>query len=293
MESWFKLSLEVPSDLSDLASGLLFDLNTAGLQVEDGHTAGWTLLSAYFQPHCEPVQLASELKSCLQGLPGRPELLSTAHLRVEAVPQEDWATSWRDFFQPIFPTPRIAICPPWDCLPDPLGGFTITIKPQTAFGTGRHETTRGVIQVIEQRIQTGDRLLDVGTSSGILSIASAKLGAAKVCAVDVDPIAVENARENFALNEVADRIDLKLGSISKVSGRFDLVVSNILFEPLVSMLRELKAHTSLTGKLILGGILIQEETAFRESIEQIGLFVDEVRREGDWICVIAARSLAK
>ena len=266
MDAWFQLSLEIPSDLSDVVCGMLFDLGSAGLQVEGGTDVRCVRLTAYF-PACEDrEQVVGALRSGLHGLArsGGPQAEGPGEVRigVAEVPREDWATAWRQHFRPIYPTPRMAVCPPWDRVPDPEGGFAVVVEPKTAFGTGHHETTRMALQAMEQRVQAGGRVLDVGTGSGILSIAAAKLGAGRVTAVDTDPQAVENARQNASLNAVGERMDLYEGSVSAVEGTFDLVVANVISGVLIPMLPDLKARLKASGRLILGGVLSGRKRVF-------------------------------
>ena len=159
-----------------------------------------------------------------------------------------------------------------------------------AFGTGTHETTQMALRSLELSLRAGDEVLDVGTGSGILSIAAAKLGAGNVVAVDTDPLAVENARENLVLNQVEGRVDLREGSASDVAHSFDLVVANISSGVLIGMLRTLWARLKPLGALILGGVLRREEPAFLEVVgRETGLQVGAVDRRGEWVCVTATR----
>ncbi len=283
MSAWFQFLLEVPSDLSDLVSGVLFDLGSSGLQVEDGTDSRCVCLRAYFAPTGDREQVVAALRSALDGLVGPGKI----QVGLEEVPPEDWAEAWRQHFQPIFPTPRIAVCPPWDRPPDPEGGFSVVIEPKMAFGTGHHETTRMALQALERRVGAGDRVLDVGTGSGILGIAAVKLGAGGVIAVDTDPLAVTNARENVSLNGVEERVRLFGGSITDVAGDFDLVVANIVSGVLIPMLPDLKARTRALGRVILGGVLDREEMGFLGAVGEAGLGVEEVLRDGEWVCVVA------
>ena len=291
MDAWFQLSLEIPSDLSDVVCGMLFDLGSAGLQVEGGTDVRCVRLTAYF-PACEDrEQVVGALRSGLHGLArsGGPQAEGPGEVRigVAEVPREDWATAWRQHFRPVYPTPRMAVCPPWDRVPDPEGGFAVVVEPKTAFGTGHHETTRMALQAMEQRVQAGGRVLDVGTGSGILSIAAAKLGAGGVTAVDTDPQAVENARQNASLNAVGERMDLYEGSVSAVEDTFDLVVANVISGVLIPMLPDLKARLKASGRLILGGVLVREEAGFLGAVGEAGLAVEEVLRDGEWVCIVA------
>jgi ribosomal protein L11 methyltransferase len=158
-----------------------------------------------------------------------------------------------------------------------------------AFGTGHHETTRLALQMLAQALRAGDRVLDVGTGSGILSLVATRLGAGAVTGVDTDPLAVENACENLALNRLEGRVKFYRGAVSEVDGLFDLVVANIIRSVLVPMLPALKARLRGSGRLILGGVLDREETAFLGAVEAAGLAVEEVRHDGEWVGILAVK----
>ena len=184
----------------------------------------------------------------------------------------------------------MAICPPWDRVPDPPGGFTIAIDPQMAFGTGHHETTRLALLGLEKKITSGDQVLDVGTGSGILSIAAVKLRASEVVAVDIEADAIENARGNCVLNGVDTKVVLGQYSVDRVSGIFDVVVANIISSILFPLIPELAKRLHPEGYAILGGILDREREALCAALDRTDLVLDEMIEEGEWLCAIARKS---
>ena len=132
MNRYFQVSVVVPSVRVEIASAQLFELGCCGVVEED--ISDGVRLAAYF----ETIQNKAEIEQALM----------PCECRFEQVPDTDWTLAWRSFFQPVYPTPRMAICPPWDMVPDPPGGFTIAIDPQMAFGTGHHETTRLALSAV-------------------------------------------------------------------------------------------------------------------------------------------------
>ncbi len=259
----------------------VFDLGCCGIH-EDPLATGVRLV-VYFEDQNNRDDMLRALRSYLS------EMGLWSDIHITDVPFQDWTTSWRSHFRPVFPTPRLAICPPWDRPAVIEGGFVIVIDPKMAFGTGHHETTRLALMGLEQQVKTGHRVLDVGTGSGILSIAAAKLGAALVIGVDTDVLAIENARENLKQNEVADIVEVHVGSVDGISGTFDVVVANIISRILIVLLPELIARMTPLGCAILGGILIKEKEAFISAVEQTGLVVGQVMEDGEWVCVIVTR----
>ena len=264
----------LPRARVEIVSAELFELGCCGVVEED--ISDGVRLTAYF----EVAENKAEIEQAL-----RPY-----ECRFEPVPDTDWTLGWRSFFQPVYPTPRMAICPPWDRVPDPPGGFTIAIDPQMAFGTGHHETTRLALLGLEKKITSGDRVLDVGTGSGILSIAAVKLGAAKVMAVDIEAAAIENARANCVLNGVDAQVVLMLCSVDRVSGIFDVVVANIISSILLPIVPELAKRLHPEGYAILGGILDREREAFCTALDRANLVLDEMLDDGEWLCAIARKS---
>ena len=264
----------IPRARVEIASAQLFELGCCGV-VEEEISDG-VRLTAYF----EAVQNEEEIR----------QVLMPHECCFGQVPDTDWALAWRSFFRPVYPSPRMAICPPWDRVPDPPGGFTIAIDPQMAFGTGHHETTRLALLGLEKQITSGDRVLDVGTGSGILSIAAVKLGAAEVMAVDIEVAAIENARANCVLNGVDVQVVLMQCSVDRVSGFFDVVVANIISSILLPIIPELAKRLHPEGYAIFGGILDREREAFCTALDRANLVLDEMLDDGEWLCAIARKS---
>ncbi len=274
MNRYFQVSVVVPSARVEIASAQLFELGCCGVVEED--ISDGVRLTAYFGAE----QNEEEIR----------QALVPYECRFEQVPDTDWTLAWRSFFRPVYPSPRMAICPPWDRVPDPPGGFTIAIDPQMAFGTGHHETTRLALLGLEKKITSGDQVLDVGTGSGILSIAAVKLRASEVVAVDIEADAIENARGNCVLNGVDTKVVLGQYSVDRVSGIFDVVVANIISSILFPLIPELAKRLHPEGYAILGGILDREREALCAALDRTDLVLDEMIEEGEWLCAIARKS---
>lgn len=275
MNTYFQVSVVLPRAKVEIVSAELFDLGCCGV-VEEDVSDGIRLTAYYF----ESVQNEEKIR----------QVLMPCECRFEQVPDTDWTRAWRSFFRPVYPTPRMAICPPWDRVSDPPGGFTIAIDPQMAFGTGHHETTRLALLGLEKKITSGDRVLDVGTGSGILSIAAVKLGAAEAMAVDIEASAIENARANCVLNDVDAQVVLMQYSVDRVSGIFDVVVANIISSILLPMVPELAKRLHPEGYAILGGILDREREALCTALDKAGLILDEMLHDGEWLCAIVHKT---
>lgn len=204
----------------------------------------------------------------------------------EPVKDRDWRTAWHDHFDIVrIPAKRpIIIRPPHrEYRPKP-GETVIDLAPGLAFGTGQHQSTRLALKLLSQAILEGatPTVLDVGTGSGILAVAAAKLGARQVHAVDIDPLAVEAARETARRNGVADRVAVEEGSVPK-GRRYDLVLANLTADLLQELAPDLAAATG--DGLIASGMIAQRRNDVQEPLHSLGLATRQVSRENHWVAV--------
>ena len=285
MDAWLQVSFEIPEDLADPVTAVLFELGSVGQELREAASADSIQVVAYFAPHSPTQTTVDRIRA---GLADDPQVAEAGCfeeivIRTERLPEADWSTAWRVHFGPVFPTDRICVCPPWDVPPAPDGGFCIIIEPKMAFGTGHHETTCLALRGVEALVKAGDRVLDVGCGSGVLSIAASKLGAAAVTAIDIDGDAVANTVENLRLNVVSEQVTVNLGSAVDVQGRYDLVVANMISGALIPVLPHIIQRLDLNGLCVLTGILDREEAAFREALGRSGLSVRQVDRAGEWM----------
>lgn len=191
---------------------------------------------------------------------------------------DSWKTGWRAFFRGARVSDRFWVRPPWEA-DDPAAEYTIIVDPGLAFGTGTHDTTRGVLRVLDRLLaeRPGVPLVDVGAGSAILSIAAAHLGR-DALGVELDPVAVESARGNLELNGVADRVELRVGSVETVDGEHPLVVANILATILIEIAEPLAAISA--ADLLLSGMLHREVEAVRAAYPDFDLVARS--DEGEW-----------
>ncbi len=212
--------------------------------------------------------------------------------QIHFLAETDWAEAWKSSYQVFRIGRRLVIKPTWRDYSAQPGDIVIALDPGMAFGSGLHPTTRLCLEALEDHICPGARVLDVGTGSGILAIAAARLGASRVLAVDTDPLAVRIAQENIVLNQVQAVVDARQGTVPTSHLRppgADLVLANILAETIVELAPALAASLAPEATLIAGGIITDRKDAVAASLMGNGLSILDERVDGDWIILIAHR----
>lgn len=200
----------------------------------------------------------------------------------------EWKDKYKETFKSIDLTETIMIRPSWEEVPDTDKNI-IELDPGMAFGTGDHETTSMCARMLEDEGCAGKTVLDVGTGTGILSIAAAILGADDILAVDIDPVAVDVARENIEKNGCADKIEVREGDLTKgLDVKADIVAANIVAELIVVLSEDIKKHMNRGGYFISSGILLDKSTMVKEALVDAGFIIEREMTEGDW-CAIGAR----
>ncbi len=207
------------------------------------------------------------------------------------IDEEDWANSWKAFFYPERVGRHMVVKPTWrDYAPQP-GDRVLEIDPGMAFGTGTHPTTALCIGLLEKYLRPGDSFLDVGTGSGILMAAAAKLGAGQGLGIDNDPLAVQIARDNLLLNRAdPDRFKVQTGDlVAAVTGPYTLVAANILSEVIVLLLDGLPQKLSRGGLMIASGIIEKNQASVTEKMVSNDLKILEVQQKEGWVAVVAQK----
>jgi ribosomal protein L11 methyltransferase len=288
-DRWYGLDLVITAAAREAVEYALMEAGALGTETNEapGQSAETLQVTAYFDATPERERVRAELSEALRiyELPSS----SVREMNVREVPNDDWLGEWKKSWQPV-EIGRLVIAPPWSEVKAAKDRVVVRIEPGMAFGTGTHETTRLCLKAIMHFFK-GSSFLDVGTGTGILAIAAAKLfPQARVTACDTDFDAVEIARENAQLNGVGERIDFRVGSVDE-SGRepatasADFVCANLTADVISKLLPELVGASC--GRLVLSGILDSQVDSIVEQLQELGNSGNLVMmQDGEWVALV-------
>lgn len=294
---WIQLSVEVHPEAVDAVAEVFRRYGVGGVAIEqpvrsddEGEAppvlVGLPVVTAYLPDGGEAAEQERRIEEGLWHLQAF-DLSPVGAMQRRVVEEEDWANAWKEHFDPL-KIGRVVIKPSWrewDAQPDEL---VVELDPGMAFGTGLHPTTRLTLAALQDRIRPEMHVLDLGTGSGILAMPAAMLGA-RVTALDISEVAVEVARQNVAVNGLADRITVERGSIEAVSGRrYDLILANIIAAVLVELAPQIAAALVPGGELLASGIIEARVESVRQAFSDAGLTIRHEESEGDWWLIVAS-----
>ncbi len=297
---WLEVSVEVAGIDSDVAADIFRQVCPGGVAIEpavlvdsgdwryriDGE--GDAVVKGYIPPGSGSLRLRRSLRLALSIAPLQQE---PRWRRAKLIPGAGWQEAWKRYFKVRRIGARIVVKPAWESYASLAGEIVIELDPGMAFGTSQHPTTEMCLRALETEVQPGMRVLDIGSGSGILSVAAAKLGAAAVVAVDTDPVAVASSRANAVSNGVDAIVSVRLGTIDGEvdAGPFGLIVANISASAIEKLASDIARGLRQEGLLIASGFLRETLDEVRSAIEESGLRVDRVLEEGDWRSLIARK----
>lgn len=299
-ELWLQIDITVPAAGIDLVCHEMTELGSAGITVEeraldtfvvpdpDVEIPEFLTLKAYFPPDIQQAQLVEQLAERLAWLATLIPGLEPVVPEIRRIRAEDWAESWKQHFGIQRIGSRLVVRPSWEeYTPEPQDAV-LTLDPGMAFGTGSHATTRLCLEALAELYETGpgpQRVLDVGTGSGILAVAAALLGARKVLGCDIDATACRVALDNARQNGVERQVAVTRDPLETLEGNFEVVLANILAEENARLAAELVNRLAVGGALILSGILNEKEQLVIDAFDGRGLTGPDIRRQDEWSCL--------
>lgn len=314
---WDKYTIDTTTEAEDFISMMLSENGIEGIEIEDNvpltkEETGEMFID--FPPELPPDEGKSKVSFYLEAGEDHTETLKAVRIGLEQLRSMveigsgditssqtediDWINNWKQFFQSFY-IDDILIKPTWEPLKEEdKNKFLIEIDPGISFGTGKHETTQLCIRQIRKYLKEGERVLDVGCGSGILSIAALKLGAGSVVGTDVDGDCITSTHENMAVNHLAENSgEFYVGNLiddkafqEKIGTGYDLVVANILADIIIPMAPALYQCAKEQGVLITSGIIDFKENEVKEALEQAGFEILEVNHQGEWVNVTARKN---
>ena len=309
---WLEVTVRTNTAGADLISELLISAGAKGTSIEDRFDAfseptdatQWdlidpsviekmdedTLVHAYFPAETTSRETIESLRARLAVL--TPEWLGfdagKRALEIANVREEDWAENWKKYYKPFRVGRHLVVRPVWEKYEPQAGDKIISIDPGMAFGNGTHETTSMCLGLVEDYIKPGDTVLDVGTGSGILDIASVLMGAQSALGIDLDPVAVRVANENIERNGLSGRVHAQVGDLIKgIDTQADVVFANIIADAVILLSRAVRAHMKPGGVFICSGIILEREQDVLDALAEAGFTVDRIEHRGEWSAIAA------
>lgn len=283
-----EVAVTIGQDALEAVADFFIQHGSGGVSYDDAPPC---VVRAYLRPDAvDTVMLA--LNAFLADLPAHGLEAGAPQVTTRFIPDVDWAHAWREHYHVTHVGQRLVIRPVWEEYAPEPGEVVIDMDPGMAFGTGEHGTTALCLRALDKLVAKGQRIADVGTGSAILAIASAKLGASCVMAIDIDPEAVEVAQRNVEANGVADRVRVKLGDISVLdtsAAPYDIIVMNIIADVIIASLPALVKHMGDTTELLLSGIIDTRQEDVERALTENGLCSVHWEENGEWRLVHARR----
>lgn len=304
MNNWNSITIKITRAAEEAVSSILIEAGAGGVEIKDSADylthedlfgevlpavtpSDFVELTAYYPENLPLAELKADIEHHINGL---SEFFDLTGLSVETsnLSETDWAEAWKKYFEPARITHDLTIVPSWtEDYQAQASEKLIKLDPGMAFGTGTHPTTKMSLYALEQILRGGETVLDVGTGSGVLSVASVLLGAAEVYAYDIDEVAVRVALSNIQLNADHEKIHVSANNLlENVTQEADVIVANILADILVLMTEDSYRLVKPEGYLIMSGIIADKADMVIRAAENAGFFLETRMIQGEWNCVI-------
>lgn len=287
--NWKEVSVKLNKIAVEAAVNIIQELGAEGVIFDPG-TDNKMNITAYYPANFEFSSLYLKLKQRINKLDQYNLDTGKIVFKEKDVQNNDWATSWHQYFKPIEAGKKFLIAPSWEKL-DHQDRIVIEIDPGMAFGVGSHETTNLSIQIMEKYIDKNIfNMLDIGTGTGILAIAAAKLGVKKILGVDISTAAVEAARKNIIINGVEDFVEIKKGDMTtEITEKYSLVTANLLPNLILNLIPTISKVMKKETLLILSGIVYEKKKAIINCLKKYHLRVIEEKGLNDWLSLAVVK----
>ncbi|MGG4264294.1 50S ribosomal protein L11 methyltransferase [Peribacillus simplex] len=310
---WSEFAIQTTNEAVEPVSNILHEAGASGVVIEDplelvkerenifgeiyhlnpdDYPDEGVLIKAYLPVNSFLGETVDAIKESINNLLHFDIDLGKNAVSISEVNEEEWATAWKKYYNPVKISERFTIVPTWeDYTPVSSDELIIELDPGMAFGTGTHPTTVMCIQALERTVQPGDLVVDVGTGSGVLSIAAALLDAKQIQSLDLDEVAVQSAMQNVELNNVQDKVSVSQGNLlDGVNEQADVVVANILAEVIMRFTDDVAQVVKPGGYFIASGIIQPKKQDVKDAIMGSGFTIEETILMEDWVAIIAKRN---
>lgn len=314
MSKWNEIKIVLKEEDLEYIQGILYSMDVKGISIEDpndmlGREEGpltWdfadinifeygkdkAVVRAYFNIDVDVKEIISEIETRIERAKEFDVNIRDYEIFSEEVNENDWANEWKKYYKPTKVGNRFVIKPLWEEYEAKGDEIILNMDPGMAFGTGTHETTRLCLEAIENYMKKDTRVFDIGTGSGILAIGASLLGAKDVVGVDLDIVAVDSAKENVKYNHL-ENVEILHGNLMDVvEGTADIIVANIIAEVILILIDDVKKMINKNGVFISSGIIREKEKMVADALHEKGFSIKEVRREGEWVCIVSEVSHA-
>ena len=319
---WYEVTVYTTEEATEAIADFLHGLGAGGVSIEESGSLnrlrdtslgqwyegplndipeGEAEMKAYFSPEGTNItELIDQVTLFITSLHTFGLDAGKAMVNWREVDDEDWAHSWKKYYKPRKVSDQLTIKPTWEPYEAGEGELVIELDPGMAFGTGTHPTTMLCLRMLEKVVRAGNDVIDVGTGSGILAIAAAKLGARHVLALDLDPVAVSSTRANVDLNELSSQVTVRESDLLAIIHQVDrdelgvklpvqLVVSNILAEIILTFISDVHEILQSGGRFIASGIIKEKEPIVTEALQAVGFIIETKDEAENWSVIVAKK----